>query len=229
MIVVGRWFGNIKFCFIYLSWTKWRTGHNPQIVGLHNSIMKLNNSIFNHQDGIILKSATCPLRSRVLRLTETSSLRPDSPRTSPRNETVKLSRRQMIVASYSMEWLSGTWCRTWWYHSSQTAMKVGLTLAQRRDDVADVGQTFGQPTLLSGMTQSFKISVIMHSFVRALLWCIDITPFRVFQITLLVFGWSPSESTERHPPRPLTVGQLLYLWDCRWTGRATQKDAKAKF
>ena len=29
-------------------------------------------------------------------------------------------------------------------------MKVGLTLAQRRDDSTDVGQTLGQPTLLSG-------------------------------------------------------------------------------
>ena len=59
-------------------------------------------AIFFNQTGMILKSATCPLRSRVLRLTEASSRRPDSPRTSPQNETVKLSRRQMIVANYPM-------------------------------------------------------------------------------------------------------------------------------
>ena len=37
-----------------------------------------------------------------------------------------------------------------YYKVTQTAMKVGLTLAQRRDDSTDVGQTLGQPTLLSG-------------------------------------------------------------------------------
>ena len=33
-------------------------------------------------------------------------------------------------------------------------MKVGLTLAQRRDDSTDVGTTLGQPTLLSGIYAS---------------------------------------------------------------------------
>ena len=37
--------------------------------------------------------------------------------------------------------------------TTQTAMKVGLTLAQRRDDSTDVGQTLGQPTFLSGHIQ----------------------------------------------------------------------------
>ena len=35
-------------------------------------------------------------------------------------------------------------------HSTQTAMKVGLTLAPHRDGIIDVGPTLGQPTLLSG-------------------------------------------------------------------------------
>ena len=33
---------------------------------------------------------------------------------------------------------------------TQTAMKIGLTLAQRRDDSTDVGPTLDQPALLSG-------------------------------------------------------------------------------
>ena len=56
-----------------------------------------------NQAGMIFKSATCPLRNRAIRFIEASSLRPDSPRMSPQNETVKLSRRQMIVARYAIE------------------------------------------------------------------------------------------------------------------------------
>ena len=79
------------------------------------------------------------------------------------------------------------------------------------------------------MTQSLKISFIVHSFVRALLWCKDIMSFRIFRVTMLVFGCFSLGSTERYPPRRLTVGQLLYLSDCRGNGRAMQKDAKANF
>ena len=81
---------------------------------------------FFNQAGIICKSATCPLRSQVLWLTEASSLRQDSLRTSPRNETVKLSRCQMIVVRYPMERPSGTRCRTWWYHSWHSHLKSAL-------------------------------------------------------------------------------------------------------
>ena len=35
------------------------------------------------------------------------------------------------------------------YNTSQTAMKVGLTLAQWQDDSTDIGPMLGQPTLLS--------------------------------------------------------------------------------
>ena len=45
-----------------------------------------------------LKSATCPLWSRVLRLTEASCLVPDSLQMSPGNETEKQSSR---AGSYS--------------------------------------------------------------------------------------------------------------------------------
>ena len=123
-----------------------------------------------------LKSATCPLRSRVFRLTEASFLRPDSPRTSKRNATVKLSNRQMIVTRYPMEW---------------AAMNM----------MPDMMKPF--------MTQSLKISVNLYSFVRARLFYIDIMSFREFKVTALFFGCSPSGSTEGHPPRHLTVGQLL--------------------
>ena len=88
------------------------------------------------------KSATCPWRSRVLRLTEASFPKPDSPWTSPRNESVKLSRRQMIVASYPIQW---------------PPMNM----------MPDMMKPF--------ITQSLKISVILHSFVRAVLWYICIT------------------------------------------------------
>ena len=81
--------------------------------------------VFTRLQRVLVKSATCPLRSRVLRLTEVSSLRPDSPWMSPRNETVKVSnvKRQMIVASYPKEWPTGKWCRTWWNHSWHSHLK----------------------------------------------------------------------------------------------------------
>ena len=47
---------------------------------------------------------------------------------------------------------------------AQTAMKVGLTLAQRRDDSTDVGQTLGQPTLLSGRALVIHPSLPYKSF-----------------------------------------------------------------
>ena len=138
---------------------------------------------FFKQAGIIYKSATCPLRSQVLRLTEASSLRSDSPRTSSRNYTVKLSTLQLIVAS--------------------NPMARGVAV---RNMTPHMMKPF--------MTQSLKISSILHSVVRALIWCIHIMSFRVFKGTVLVFGCSPSGLTERHPPRHLTVGQLLYSSDC---------------
>ena len=65
----------------------------------------------------------------VLQLTEVSSLGPDSPRTSPRNETVKQCRRQRTVVNSPVQWPSWTWCRTWWnliWHSSRVTFKSAL-------------------------------------------------------------------------------------------------------
>ena len=39
---------------------------------------------------------------------------------------------------------------------------------------------------------------VTHPFVRAPVSCIDIMLFRVFRVTVLVFGCSPTWSTERH-------------------------------
>ena len=64
----------------------------------------------------------------VLQLTEASYLGPDSPRTSPRNETVKQCRRQMSVANSPVQWPSWTWCRKWWNHSWHSSR---VTLNQR--------------------------------------------------------------------------------------------------
>ena len=64
----------------------------------------------------------------VLQLTEASYLGPDSPRTSPRNETVKQCRRPMSVANSPVQWPSWTWCRKWWNHSWHSSR---VTLNQR--------------------------------------------------------------------------------------------------
>ena len=50
---------------------------------------------------------------------------PDSPRTSPRNETVKQCRCQMTVANSPVQWPSWTWCGKWWnysWHSSRVTL-----------------------------------------------------------------------------------------------------------
>ena len=131
---------------------------------------------FCYQAGIIFKSAKCPLRSRVLRLTEASW-----------NDCGKLSNPEVAV----------------------------------RNMMADMMKPF--------MTQSLKIGVILHSFVRALFWCLYIISFHVFKVAVLVFGCSSLGLTERHPPQRLTVGQLLYSSVCRGAGWVTWKDVKTKF
>ena len=49
-----------------------------------------------------------------------------------------------------------------WHYTTQTAMQVGLTLAQRRDDSTDVGPTLGQTILLSGKGMRFIIYITNH-------------------------------------------------------------------
>ena len=80
------------------------------------------------------------------------------------------------------------------------------------------------------MTQSLKISVILHPFVRALLGYKDIISFRKLQRCFLVAPHRDRLSGT-HPAavNHLTVGQLLYSSDCMGTGRTAQRDAKANF
>ena len=92
---------------------------------LHNSIYKaplISNYAALFWSWSPIKLTHQILRSWVLWLIEASFLRPDSPQTSPWNETVKLFRRRMIVAIYPMDWSSGTWCLIWchsWYSHSK--------------------------------------------------------------------------------------------------------------
>ena len=156
------------------------------------------NFISRHQSSIIVLVDWPYAHRGVLQLTEASSLGPDSPRASPRNETVKQWRRQMTMANSPVQWPSWTRCRTWWNHSWHSSWAA---LNQR----------------------------CFASFVRALLWCIDIMSFhsepqRCFW--LLPIGMNGAAPTVR---RCLTVEQLLHLSDWIWTGRATQIDAKTKF
>ena len=83
---------------------------------------------FSDQSGIIVLVSRPRAHCGVLQLTAASSLGLDSPRTSPRNETVKQCRRQMIVVNSPVQWPSWTWCRTWWNHSWHSSR---VTLNQR--------------------------------------------------------------------------------------------------
>ena len=84
---------------------------------------------FANQSGIIVLINWPRAHCRVPKLTEESSLGPDSPRTSPRNETVKQCRRQMTVANSPVQWPSWTRCRTWWTIHHRDSSRV--TLNQR--------------------------------------------------------------------------------------------------
>ena len=72
---------------------------------------------FSNQSGIIVFVNWPRAHCGALQLTEANYLGPDSPRMSPRNETVKQGRRQMTVANSPVQWPSWTWCRKWWNHS----------------------------------------------------------------------------------------------------------------
>ena len=69
---------------------------------------------FSNQSGIIILVNWPRAYCGVLQLNEVSSLGPDSPRTSSRNETVKQCRRQMTVANSPVQWPSWTrWNYSW--------------------------------------------------------------------------------------------------------------------
>ena len=101
------------------------THRNSKELRMHQNFVSRH---FSNQSGIIdLVNWPCA-HCGVLQLPEVSSLGPDAPRTSPRNETVKQCRRQMTVANSPVEWQSWTWCRTWWNHSWHSSR---ITLNQR--------------------------------------------------------------------------------------------------
>ena len=82
------------------------------------------------------------------------------------------------------------------------------------------------------MTQQLKISVILPSFVRALLWCIDVmfflwVFFRELSATAPFLVAPHRDSRERHLPRRLT--QLRYASDYMGIGQTAQVDAKTNF
>ena len=97
---------------------------------LHNYHMYQNfiSRHLSNQSGIIVLSNWPRAHCGILQFTEASSLGPDSPRTSPRNETVKQCSRQMTVANSPVQWPSWTWCRKLWNHSWRSS---GVTLNQR--------------------------------------------------------------------------------------------------
>ena len=75
---------------------------------IHLNISDLKAMLLPGWKNSALKSTTCPLWSRILRLTDASSLGPDSSRTSPGNDTEKQAKRRKNVLSSLMEWVAIT-------------------------------------------------------------------------------------------------------------------------
>ena len=74
----------------------------------------------SNQSGIIVLASGPRAHCGVFQLTEASSPGPDSPRTSPRNETVQQYRSQMTVANSPVQWPSWWWNHSW--HSSRVTL-----------------------------------------------------------------------------------------------------------
>ena len=81
---------------------------------------------FSNQAGIIVFVNRPCVHCGFFRLTTASSLWSDFPRTSPRNEAVKLYKRQMTLANSPVQWPSWTWCRIRWSHSCHSNLKPAL-------------------------------------------------------------------------------------------------------
>ena len=75
---------------------------------------------FSNQSGIIVLANGPHAHCGVHHLTEASSPGPDSPRTSPRNETLQQYRSQMTVANSPVQWPSWWWNHSW--HSSRVTL-----------------------------------------------------------------------------------------------------------
>ena len=141
---------------------------------------------------------------RVLHLTEASYLGPDSPRTSPRNETVKQRRRQMTVAISPVQWPSWTWCRKWWNHSWHSSR---VTLNQRCFAFIRPRTPLVYRYHVISQTQSHSLFLVAPHWDE----CLEHLSRVVTLLTML------------------TVEQLLYWSDWICTGRAAQIEAKTKF
>ena len=111
--------------FYRAPWNR-ETHRNSKELQNYHMYQNFTSRHFSKHAGIIFFVNWLLAYCGVLRLTEASSLRPDSPRASARNETVKLRRRQMTVANSPVQWPSWTWCRTWWNHSWHSNFKSAL-------------------------------------------------------------------------------------------------------
>ena len=138
---------------------------------------------------------------KVLQLTEASYLGPNSPRTSPRNETVKQCRRQMTVANSPVQWPSWTWCRKWWNHSWHSSR---ITLNQRCF-------AFIRPHT----PLVYRHHVISRTQSHSAVFGCSPSPHQDKCLERVV--------------TLLTVEQLLYWSDWICTGRAAQIETKTKF
>ena len=118
---ISRHFWNQSGTAVFVNWPRAHCGvHQLNVSKFY--ITPFLEPVWNSS---FCKLATCPLRSSPI---EASSAGPDSPRTSPRNETVKKCRRQTTVGNYPVQWPSWAWCRTWWNHSWHSSR---VTLNQR--------------------------------------------------------------------------------------------------
>ena len=131
----------------------------------------------------------CPLRSRVLRLTE-ASFRGRILRR--RHHGTRLSRRQTIVT----EWPSWTWCRTWWNHSWHNHLKSALSC-------------------LHSSAHSCGVQISSHFANSELERCFWMLPIGINRAasTAAFDGWTTSSLFSEHKGNGQATQQLKY---CTW-------------
>ena len=131
---------------------------------------------FSNQSGIIVFVNWPRAHCGVLQLIEASYLGPDSPRTSPRNKTVKQGRHQMTVANSPVQWPSWTWCPKWWnrsWHSSRVTLNQrcfaficrSTPLVYRYHVISRTqshGAVFGCASLFDSWATSVLVGLIMY-------------------------------------------------------------------
>ena len=138
----------------------------PNFISRHSS----------NQSGIIVFVNWPCARCVALQLAEAIYLGPDSPRMSPRNETVKQGRCQMTVANSPVQWPSWTWCRKWWnhsWHSSRVTLnrrcfafiRPRTPLVYRYNLISwtqSLGNVFGCASLFDSWAISVLVGLNMH-------------------------------------------------------------------